>query len=866
MDEIFVGRKAELAFLHARLDEALEGVSQVVLLEGAAGIGKTALVGAFLADVQHHRVLRSSGDELEADLAYGVAEQLVAETGKPPPERLAVLGTTPIADAGPLCIGEALVEMLGRLQADGPIVVVLDDAHWGDVPSLQALGFAVRRLRAGRVLTLLSVRDDSTDRLPASLRRPVTGRTTARLSLGGLGVDELRMLSTAVGAGVLSQRAAERLQEHTGGNPLHTRALLEEIPVRVLHHSALPLPAPRSFGMLVLARLAACPRDAERLVIAAAVLGTTCPLALAGRLAEVTHPLEALEQAAAAHLLQDHPSAIERLVAFPHPLVRAAVYHDLGPARRSGLHARAAQLVGSEPSALRHRVAAASGSDPVLAAEVAALAGQQAAAGTWTAAADNMLAAATLAATPTERERSVLQAIDYLLLGGSAAEATALADELAAFADSARRDYALARLAMVAGRHADAEQLLTRARQHNGSAGEPKLAAAIAEQLALCGLLAARWDPAAAWARQALAAAPPHPPAATNLCALLPIGRPNSNFPPEGSAPITLPGPARPPQSACLDASARGSSGLDGRICRGIARVWTDDLVGARNDLTSTMAAWRRHCTPLPWGLIGLGFLIGTEYRLGAWDDAIAHADLGISIVQDTDQNWLAPFIHAVAALPLAARGARGEPAAAHATEAAQLQPAGTDNSTIWVATAQALLARADGDDQHLAAVLKPLYLPASAAVHEPGWQPWQALYAEALLSLGCRGQAEAVLTPFEALAAARGRRSMMAAAARARGTLEAAHGHPERADAAFRAGLKHASDLPLPFERAMLETAYGRYLRRAGRSGEAATQLQAARARFAQLDARPFLERCERELTACDRTLPKRTAGPETP
>ena len=121
------------------------------------------------------------------------------------------------------------------------------------------------------------------------------------------------------------------------------------------------------------------------------------------------------------------------------------------------------------------------------------------------------------------------------------------------------------------------------------------------------------------------------------------------------------------------------------------------------------------------------------------------------------------------------------------------------------------------------------------------------------------------MLTPFEALAAARGRRSVMASAARARGTLEAAHGHAERADAAFRDGLKHASDLPLPFERALLETAYGRYLRRAGRHDESAAHLQAARTRFAQLDARPFLERCDRELTACGRTLPKRTADPRT-
>jgi hypothetical protein len=345
-------------------------------------------------------VLRTSGAELEAGLAYGVLDQLVAQTGQPPPVRLAGLGTERAADAEPLRIGGTLIQMLGGLQDDGQLLVVLDDAHWADVPSLQALVFALRHLRSSPMLALLAVRNDRTDQLLASLHGLLTGPMAARLRLGGLGVEDLRELSTALGTGSLSPRAAQRLHEHTGGNPLHARALLEEIPAAVLHHSVGPLPAPRSFALLVLARLAACPPDAENLVVAASVLGTRCPLRLASRLGEVTDPLKALEQAAAAHLLREHPSAIERLVTFPHPLVRAAVYHDLGPARRACLHACAAQLVDSEPAALRHRVAAACGPDPHLAAEVAAVASQQAAAGSWTAAADNLLAAATLAATP----------------------------------------------------------------------------------------------------------------------------------------------------------------------------------------------------------------------------------------------------------------------------------------------------------------------------------------------------------------------------------------------------------------------------------------------------------------------------------
>jgi DNA-binding CsgD family transcriptional regulator len=847
VDKIFVGRQVELGFLRDRLGETHGGRSRMVLLEGAAGVGKTALLDAFLGRAGHHRVLRISGAELEADLAYGMLDQLVAETGQPPPDRLAGLGTGRAADVEPLRVGAALVEMLGELQTDGQILVVFDDAHWGDVPSLQALAFALRRLRSSPVLALLSVRDDRTDQLRAALHGLLTGPMTARLRLGGLDVEELRELSTALGTGSLSLRAAQRLHKHTGGNPLHARALLEEIPTSVLRHSAGPLPAPRSFALLVLARLAACPPDAESLVVAASVLGTSCPLSLASRLGEVTDPLKALEQAAAAHLLRDQPTAIERLITFPHPLVRAAVYHDLGAARRATLHACAARLVDSEPGALRHKVAAACGPDPQLAAEVAAVADRQAAEGSWTAAADSLLAAATLAATPAERDRSVLTAMNFLRLAGYQAEAAALAGELATLAEGARRDYRQARLA------GDC---------HNEEPGtQPRLTAAIPQQLGVpdaCG-------EAAAGACQALAAAAPHLPAATQPCDIDPSGRPVNGGSPDGCGPISLHQPIWLSQLPCLGAVSTASSGPDRRICHGIARAWTDDLSGAREELACALTACQRHRPPLPWGLIGLGFLAETEYRLGAWDDAIAHAELAVSIVQDAGQHWLAPFIHAVAAFPLAARGAT-EAAAAHATEAvAQLQLNGIENSTIWVATAQALLAQAEGDDQRIASALRPLHLQASDVAREPGWQPWQALYAEALVSLGSRAQAEAVLAPFEVLAAARDRRSTLAAAARARGALEAAHGHPERADAAFRAGLKHASDLSLPFERAVLETAYGRYLRRVGRSGDAALHLQAAQTRFAQLEARPFLQRCERELTACRRTSPMRKTGPTT-
>jgi DNA-binding CsgD family transcriptional regulator len=108
------------------------------------------------------------------------------------------------------------------------------------------------------------------------------------------------------------------------------------------------------------------------------------------------------------------------------------------------------------------------------------------------------------------------------------------------------------------------------------------------------------------------------------------------------------------------------------------------------------------------------------------------------------------------------------------------------------------------------------------------------------------------VLNVFEALASERGRLSALTNAARVRGNLEAARGRVDEATTAFSDGLRYAEGVSYPFDRALLQLSYGSFVRRRGRRTEAVIQLQAARERFARLGARPYLERCDRELAAC--------------
>ncbi len=838
----FVGRRTALDTLARARLLASAGEPQNVLVQGPAGIGKTALVREFLS--AGGRILHADGDEAESQLAFGLVERLLdarrTRWVDPPAAGVALLEA--LDEAQGEAHSEVQGEAQGEVQDDAPgeqvVALVVDDAQWADRASLQALTFAVRRLRADRVLTLLVVRDVNDPRLPDGLRRLFTADTAIRIDLDGLDPVELRELS----GGGLTARAAARLHTHTSGNPLHTLALLEQEGPELLlalERTDTAPPAPKSFTALVLARLGACSAGTQALVGAAAVLGMQCTLdeaaALGGQRPSVAEAARELEEAVRAGLLSERPG--EQLIRFPHPLVHAAVYHQLGPSLRTAYHLRAAQHTTDTAVALRHRAAAATGPDPELAAELAALGRRFAGEGAWVTAAGQLGAAARLVQDRDAYERYTLEELECRILAGDVPDVGEAARELGTFAPSGWRSYLLGRLSLF---DIDRAELLLRdAWRRCDPKGEPVLAARIAAQFAALYGSMARGAEMAEWAELALHTAPDD--TATDMIRYLAlIGRAMS-----GDAAGALAGLPKLP-----DPALASSAELEELLARGALREMTGDLRGAVADLTGVYA----HCPgrAASFRVLTATALASAEYRAGRWDDALVHCEFALTLAADTDQPHIALYCRTIAALLHSARGSFAK-AAAHARVVRDYAVLGHLNPVVWAALAEAHLARAQGRHEDVVLALDPLLaLGDRGDFAEPGSLPWADVLADAWTALDDHKRAAFALVSCEAAAVQRGHHGALLLAARSRGLLEAARGDQSAAERSFRLALKHAAYVEIPFDRALLHLAYGQYLRRAGQRKRAGEQLAKARELLVHLDARPDLERCERELAAC--------------
>ncbi len=844
-----VGREADTARLQGALDAARAGHASVAVVTGPAGIGKTSLWRAVLSGTrgpsrQDVLVVVATGDEAETDLAHGVVDQLVRQAPLDDRTR-AALAAGPGAD--PVQVGAALVALVDELLLDHTLAVVVDDAQWADEASLRALTFAARRLEGDRVFLCVTCRDDATDRLPPGLLR-LARAPGVRLDLGALDLAAVGELARRAYGRPVAPRVAARLLAHTGGNPLHTRALLDELPLDVLA-SAEPssLPVPRSYASLVLAQVARCGEGARDLVAALAVLGRPAPVPDVARVAGCGDPLAAVDELVACGLVELRTRPEGTVVAFPHGLVGASIAADLSPSRRSALHAAAATATAGD-EALGHRLAAALGPDADLVDTVRRRAGALIAAGAPVMAGRHLLAAAPLASAPDERAGLVALAAAHLSMAGAPVDG--LVDEVAAGRAGALRSCVLGRAALAAGDPGGAERLLVDAweRARTAAPGDDArpLAAPVAD---LLGILALHRQDAGAivtWARRALEAG-----SRSGLSATL------------GAHGLALEGrfaEAEAEMTGLLAGDPAPELRADALLGRGVVRVWANDLEGAAADLAAVDTD-----AGAPHSLLARvdvrSYRAEAAFRAGRWAEALDLAESTASIVDDSGDPMFVALPHAVAVFVLAGLG-RPTEAQAHLDAAwANVETTGLLPARLWSTHASLRLAVGVGDHDEVVRTGDAVVADGLDAFPE-GIHHWRAAYVDGLLALGRVDDAAAVASALADDVAQRADVSVAADAARAAGAVAAAQGDHAVAWQAFDAGLALDPVGSRPYERGRLELAAGAHQRRVGSRRAAAALLEQAMARFDALGAMPWVSRCAQEAAACG-LRPRRRSVP---
>ena len=350
----------------------------MVLVEAPAGLGKTSLLGAAaeMAADAGFTCLRARASELERDFAYGCMRQLLepgaATLSGPERERrfegaaafaeplfapAGVPGSAPSSADSAFSVLHGLYWLLNNLTDEGPVALLLDDLHWSDSESLRFLNYLAPRLDGLPLAVFASSRRG--ENVAADLARLAAGPETTLLRPAPLSTGATAKLCEQRLGSPVADEFAVACREATGGNPFYLEALLREASDQQLSPGAreaihVERAGPAAVAQAVLLRLSGAPAAAAALVRAVAILGNGAHLTEAADLAGI----DEAEAVAAADLLVG--LAIMRPaegLEFAHPIVREAVYADIGPHERAEAHARAAALLASG-GASEERVAA----------------------------------------------------------------------------------------------------------------------------------------------------------------------------------------------------------------------------------------------------------------------------------------------------------------------------------------------------------------------------------------------------------------------------------------------------------------------------------------------------------------------------
>ncbi|TMS00412.1 helix-turn-helix transcriptional regulator [Nonomuraea basaltis] len=676
------GRAADQSAIEELLERTRDGRSGVMVIRGEPGIGKTSLLEYAGQRAAGMRVLRGMGIETEAEIPFASLHLLLRHAldrvgALPAPQAAALegaLGLAPAARDDQLLVGLAVLSLLAELAEDGPLLCLVDDAHWLDQASAQVLRFAAHRLHAEGIAMVFGARDGFDPSGLPEHRLPGLDRESA---LGLLG-------EAAPG---LAGPMRDRIVEESAGNPL----ALRELPHTGLPglHDQSPLPLPARIQEAYAARIAELPPDARTALLVTALTD-------GGDLAVIRRAGEELGLTPAA-LSAAERSGLIRItggqVSFTHPLMRAAAYQHGTYDLRLEAHSVLSRLLEDQPDRRAwHLAAAATGPD-----EAAALALEQAAqraqdrngnAGASAA----LERAAALTSDQALKARRLTSAAVAAADAGQPARAKRLAERAAELVTDARSRARLselrARIAFDEGAPYLAHDLLVAGAQHLSEVPTAEAADRVAAGLMLIDAARNAWQ---------LSDPPRVAEAASRLHAL---GlRPEDDLDPAvqavtGAAAWLDGGPAEalPIMRGLVAAGSRIPSGAHAfRINASFVAMLVGDFQTG-HDISAAVAGECRangEIGKLPLAHVTLA---AAELYLGRFRDAVATATEGLQLASDTGQPNRAGYLEGVLAWIAAVQGDAGWCAELAASSYDRFDANRIANGLAWAEWALALL------------------------------------------------------------------------------------------------------------------------------------------------------------------------------
>jgi DNA-binding CsgD family transcriptional regulator len=845
VDDRILGRERELEAIDRLLAGSLD--SQALLeLEGAPGVGKTTIweEGCRRARAAGRTVLVARGASTEVRLGYAGLVDLLAEVDEailaplPGPQRRAIeaallRGEGEGAPPDPRAVGTGLWSAIDELARSGPLLVAIDDLQWLDPSSAAALAFAARRL-SGAVGILVATRPLTSDlgERRLALRDGAAGE---RLSVAPLAAAEIeRLVRTRVDA-ALSATQLTRIAALAAGNPFIALELARTLGPDA-GDPATELPA--GLRELVDARLQAVGPEVREAVLYAAMLTRPTVPAVGEALGGDAAP--ALADAEAAGILRLDGAR----VAFSHPLLATGAYAIAKPAGRRAAHRRIAAVTAGEERA-RHLALGSLEADPGVVAELDAAAAAAAGRGALSDAAELSELALRLGADDPERRQ---RAAEHHLESGNFARSRelweGLVEELPAGPARAQALGGLGTIHRLADDFPGAREFLERAAAES-EPGPFRLMLAL--EMAFACTQSGAVDAATPFADSALAQAeelgiPPLLAIAVSVHAMVHflVG--------DGVEEAAL------ERALALEDEAAPAPGvLRPTFIVGLIRGWTGDPDEAQRMLWLVREQYRQRGAEIDFVYMS----IHSAHFACLRGDLDAAWEL-VAVTHEHSWRIGSPSSRSVALwseATVAAWVGESERARRVGNESIELaRRIGSPVGEFFVRGVLGAMELALGDPE---AAVGWLVAGADTAIDAGAGDPDTASFVtdsiEALVSLGRASEAERFVAWQRQGAAALGRPSALAVAARTEALLAAAAGELPAAEAHLEQALAAHDLLPNRYEIARTLLVLGAVRRRRRRRAAARADFERAEAIFAALGAVAWAERARRERERLD-------------